>query len=88
MGFFFFFKVVDSSVFRCFWQLEEFSFFLFWNLLMLPHVLTESVLIVGEEVAFAADALVVDLVDVGGQPLRAGRFVVAQDAQVGFDVGV
>jgi len=55
---------------------------------MLPHVLTESVLIVGEEVAFAADALVVDLVDVGGQPLRAGRFVVAQDAQVGFDVGV
>ncbi len=29
-----------------------------------------------------------NFVDVSGQPFGAGRFVVAQDAEVGFDVGV
>ena len=29
-----------------------------------------------------------NFVDMGGQPFRAGRFIVTQDAEVGFDVGV
>jgi len=48
-----------------------------WYLLMLAHVLAKSVLIVSEEVAFAADALIVYFMDVRGQPFGAGRFVIA-----------
>lgn len=55
---------------------------------MFAHVLAEGVLVVGQKVALAADALVVNFVDVSGQSFGTGRFVVAQDAEVGFDVGV
>ena len=58
------------------------------NLLVLAHVLTECVLVVGQEVALAANALVVHLVDVGSEAFRARCLVVAQNAEVGFDVGV
>lgn len=37
-----------------------------WYLLMLAHVLAESVLVVSEEVAFTADALIVYFMDVRG----------------------
>ena len=47
------------------------------NLLMFTHVLAEGVLIVGQKVALAADALVVNFVDVSGQSFRTGRFIVA-----------
>ena len=59
-----------------------------YYLLVLAHVQLQSVLVVGEKVALAADALVVHLVDVRGQTLRPRRFVVAQYAQVRFDVRV
>ena len=55
---------------------------------MFSHVLAEGVLVVGQEVALAANAFVVHLVDVGGQPFGSGRFVIAQDAQVRLDVRV
>lgn len=55
---------------------------------MLAHVLTEGVLIISQEVALATDSLVVNFVDVRGQPFGSGRFIVAKDAEVGLDVGV
>ncbi len=55
---------------------------------MLPHVLTQSVLVIGKEVALATNTLVVNLVNVSSKSLRAGRFVIAKDAEVRFDVGV
>lgn len=55
---------------------------------MLPHVLTQSVLVIGKEVALAANPLVVNFVNMSSEPLRAGRFVIAKDAEVRFDVGV
>ena len=58
------------------------------DLLVLAHVLAKGVLVIGQVVAFAADPLVVHFVNVSGEPLRAGRLVVAQDAEVGLDVSV
>ena len=47
-------------------------FFSFWpdiaDLLMVAHVLTQCVLIISEKVALAADAFVVHLVHVRGEP--------------------
>jgi hypothetical protein len=57
-------------------------------LLMLAHVLAESVLIVSEEVAFTADALIMNLVHVRGQTFRSRRLVIAQDAKIRFYVCV
>ncbi len=57
-------------------------------LLVLAHVLAERFLVVGQVVALRADALIMHLVHVRGQPLRARRFVVAYDAQVRLDVRV
>ena len=58
------------------------------NLLVLTHMLTECVLVVCQEVALATNALVMHLVDVGSEAFGARCFVVAQNAEVGFDVGV
>ena len=57
-------------------------------LLMFTHVVAEGVLIVRQKVALSADAFVVYFVDVRGQPFGAGSFIIAQDAEVRFDVSV
>lgn len=52
------------------------------------HVLGESELVVSQEGAFVARALVVHLEHVGGKSLRPGRLVVTEGAHKWFDVGV
>lgn len=57
-------------------------------LLMFTHMLAEGVLIVCQKVALATDSLVVNFMHVCGQSFGTGCFIVTQDAEVGFDVGV
>jgi hypothetical protein len=55
---------------------------------MLMHVLGKSELIVSQEGAFVARALVVHLEHVGGESLGPGRLVVTEGAHKRLDVGV
>jgi hypothetical protein len=57
-------------------------------LLVLMHVLGESELVVSQEGAFVARALVVHLEHVGGKSLGPGRLVVTEGAHERLDVGV
>jgi hypothetical protein len=55
---------------------------------MLMHVLRESQLVVSQEGAFVARALVVHLEHVGGESLGPGRLVVTKGTHKWLDVGV